>query len=384
MNPLEDLIRARVIGSGPMPFASFMGTALYHPEHGYYAKGPGRTGRSGDFFTSVSVGTVFGELMAGQFCEVWEQLGKPDSFTILERGASDGAFARDVLTWAARERADFFDSLVYSIDEPLPALERAQREILAAFGGKVKWGFGEPAAGVFFANELLDAVPFRRLRWSGSEWHELMVELNDEGAFVWIESELLDYACLRRLGSLGTAFPAGYTTEMAPAVGTEVWTAGDALQQGALFFCDYGHAAHEYYSASRTTGTLRCYHGHRAHEDPFDSIGDTDITAHVDWSLAAQAAVRGGCQVLAFLDQSRFLTAAALPVLRGMEGKRPDAAAAKWLRQFQTLTHPALMGRSFQVLALGKNLPDGFSLTGLEHARVQDAAELLNVTTPAR
>ena len=359
-----------------MPFASFMGMALYHPEHGYYAKGPGRTGRGGDFFTSVSVGPVFGELMAGQFCEVWEQLEKPGPFTVLERGASDGAFARGVLTWAERERRGFFNALVYRIDEPLPALERAQREMLVTFADKVQWGVGAPVIGVFFANELLDAVPFRRIRWLGSGWRELLVAVDDAGTFTWIEDELRDYACLTRLAMLGTDFPAGYTTEIAPAVGTEVWTAGDALRQGVLFFCDYGHAAQDYYITSRTTGTLRCYRGHRAHEDPFDAIGETDITAHVDWSLAAQAAGRGGCEVLAFVEQSRFLTGAAESKLRGMEGKNPDAAALKWLRQFQTLTHPSQMGRSFQVLVLGKNLPRDFSLTGLKHARPQDAAEL--------
>ena len=127
MTPLAAKIREHIRRSGPVPFASFMGMALYDATHGYYARGPGRTGRSGDFFTSVSVGPVFGELMAGQFCEVWEQLGKPAPFTVMERGASDGAFALDVLTWAAAERPDFAGALLYRIDEPLPALAAAQQ-----------------------------------------------------------------------------------------------------------------------------------------------------------------------------------------------------------------------------------------------------------------
>ena len=366
---LCNLIRDQIRSSGPLPFSSFMGLALYHPEHGYYAQGPGRTGRGGDFYTSVSVGAAFGELMAGQFCEVWEQLGRPSDFRILERGASDGAFARDVLTWAARARADFFQSLTYRIDEPLPALERAQRAALAGFADKVQWGSGEPVAGVFFANELLDAVPFRRVRWNGSAWRELCVDLDEAGAFSWVEQELRDYASRRYLAALKTDFPAGYTTEIAPAVATEVWLAGAALREGVVFFCDYGYERDEYYKPSRTTGTLRCYRGHRAHEDPFDAIGETDITAHVDWTHAVQRAGAAGCEVLALLDQGHFLTGGAEATLRGMEGRAPDAAAAKWLRQFQTLTHPGQMGARFQVLALGKALPAGFSLSGLRHAR---------------
>ncbi len=366
---LSDILRSQIRSSGPLPFPTYMGLALYHPEFGYYAKGPGRTGRAGDFFTSVSVGAAFGELMAGQFCEVWEQLGKPAPFAVLERGADDGTFARDVLTWAARERPDFFAAVSYRIDEPLPALQRAQQHRVAEFSAKVKWGFGEPAAGVFFANELLDAVPFRRVRRRGGEWRELCVGLDDSGALSWVEAELRDYASRRWLAALQGEFPEGYTTEVAPAVATEVWLAGASLSRGAVFLCDYGHLREDYYHPSRATGTLRCYQRHRAHEDPLAAPGETDITAHVDWTHAVERIGAAGCEVLGLLDQGHFLTGAAARTLLRMEGRAPDAAAAKWLRQFQTLTHPGQMGARFQVLVLGKGMPAGFMLSGLRHAR---------------
>lgn len=369
MSNLPDLLRSKIRSSGPLPFPSYMGLALYHPEHGYYARGPGRTGRGGDFYTSVSVGPVFGELFAGQFCEVWEQLGRPSPFAVLERGASDGAFARDVLTWAQRERPDFFAALEYRIDEPLPALVSAQREMLAGFPGRVQWGPGESSSGVFFANELLDAIPFRRVRRRDGAWRELCVGLDEADHFTWVEQELRDYASRSYLTALGTDFPDGYTTEIAPAVATETWLAGTTLRQGVVFLCDYGYEQERYYQSSRTTGTLRCYRGHHAHEDPFAAPGETDITAHVDWTHAVQRVGGAGCAVLALMDQGHFLTGAAEATLRRMEGKAPDAAAAKWLRQFQTLTHPGHMGARFQVLALGKSLPPGFTLTGLRHAR---------------
>jgi SAM-dependent MidA family methyltransferase len=154
--------------------------------------------------------------------------------------------------------------------------------------------------------------------------------------------------------------------------------AASVVKRGALFFIDYGYAAADYYHPSRTTGTLRCYRAHKANEDPFDAVGETDITAHVDFSFAARAAVAAGCSVLAFLDQSRFLTGAAGAVLRGMEGQAPDARAAKWLRQFRTLSHPAQLGTRFHVLALGRDLPADFRLSGLEHARERDAKELVD------
>ena len=379
---VSELLRAGILSSGPMPFASFMGMALYHPECGYYARVPVRTGRAGDFYTSVSVGPVFGELMAGQFCEVWEQLGRPQEFTILERGAGDGAFARDVLTCARQTRPDFFAALRYRIDEPLPVPAAAQRQSLAEFADRFTGDAGGPFTGVFFANELLDAVPFRRVRRMEGEWRELLVGLDESGAFREVPGELRDYAALRRLQGLGDDFPDGYTTEVAPAVGTEVWLAGSALERGAAFFFDYGFSGEDYYHPGRTAGTLRCYRAHRAHEDPFDAPGDTDITAHVDFTLAARAAARGGCDVLAFIEQGRFLTGAAEPVLRRMDGRHPDSEAARWLRQFRTLTHPEQMGRSFHALVLGKGLPDGFRLSGLTHARPADVSRLLDPAPP--
>jgi SAM-dependent MidA family methyltransferase len=296
---------------------------------------------------------------------------------LIERGASDGAFAGDLLNWAAAHRPDFFEALRYRIDEPLTSLEAAQRKTLAPFGERVEWGFGEPVTGVFFANELLDAIPFRRVRWNGTEWRELLVGLDESDAFTWVESTPLDRATVRRIQALGTSFPPGYTTEIAPAVASEMRLAAAAIKQGALFFIDYGYAAADYYHPGRTTGTLRCYRAHKAHEDPFDAVGETDITAHVDFSFAARAAAAAGCSVLAFLDQNRFLTGAAAAALRGMEGRAPDAATAKWLRQFQTLTHPGQLGKNFHVLALGRDLPADFVLSGLQYARPQDAEELV-------
>src|SRR5919201_6520228 len=101
---LIDFIRTEIRNRGPKPFDWFMEQVLYHPEHGYYSSGRCAIGRKGDYFTNVSVGPLFGHLMLAQFAEIWEQLGRPDDFVIVEQGAHDGQFARDVLK-ASQERA---------------------------------------------------------------------------------------------------------------------------------------------------------------------------------------------------------------------------------------------------------------------------------------
>ena len=379
MTPLALELTARLRDEGSMPFPAFMAAALYHPEHGYYASPNVRTGRGGDFFTSVSTGPVFGQLMAAEFCAAWERLGKPSAFTIIEAGAHDGQFACDVLTWLASHRPDFLTPLTYQIDEPLPAVAAMQRQTLAAFLAHVTHTAAETSGGCYFANELLDAMPCHRVRFRGGQWWELHVALDSAGRFRWAENVPEDPVLTRRLGWLGNTFPEGYTTEVAPAVATHVQHAAARLQQGYLFFADYGYPARDYYTPHRTSGTLRSYRNHQAYEDPFDAVGETDITAHVDFSLAASAAAAAGCEVLGFLDQARFLTASAAPLLQAMEAAATPHGPA-WHRQFQTLTHPAHLGQKFHYLVLGKKVSHLPRPDSLAFARPAAVVDLLDPT----
>src|SRR5690606_29621915 len=131
----------------------------------------------------------------------------------------------------------------------------------------------------------------RRVRFDAASrsWRELFVGLTPDGRFETVEVPPEDRALRRRLERIGTGFPHGYTTEVCPAVGSHVRMAASLLEKGWIFLIDYGYPAAEYYAPHRVTGTLRCYRNHRAHEDPFDAPGETDITAHVDFSLAAEA-----------------------------------------------------------------------------------------------
>lgn len=378
MNPLKQLLIQRITESGPMPFSSFMAAALYTPGVGYYASPVQRTGRAGDFYTSVNTGPVFGELMARQFLEVWERMGCPCPFVIIEAGANDGQFALDVLTWIAANAPGFYAAVEVQLDEPHPDIVAIQKATLTSFSEKVSHGSASAVeCGCYFANELLDAVPCRRVRMEEGVWNELHVGLDGQGEFAWVTREPEDSALKRRLEWLGTEFPEGYVTEVAPAVASHVRLAAERLKKGYWFFADYGFSAEEYYADHRVTGTLRCYQNHQAHENFLRDPGSSDITAHVDFSLAATAAVSAGCQVRGWLDQSHFLTGIAAPHLREeeKEGRTPSPS---WKRQFQTLTHPAHLGAKFSFLVLSRGRPDGESLSGLTFAGSGAVAGLLS------
>jgi SAM-dependent MidA family methyltransferase len=198
---LTAIIRDSIRANGPVSFAWFMEQALYHPEHGYYSSGRADIGRGGDYFTNVSVGPVFGQLLATQFVEIWEKLGRVENFTIVEQGAHHGEFARDVLESIRQETPGLFAALRYRIVEPSAKLRDAQSETLADFGNKIDWRESidalEPFEGVHFANELIDAFPVHLIKTKGRgaapelSWMEKYVDL-DENEFVFTERPIAD------------------------------------------------------------------------------------------------------------------------------------------------------------------------------------------------
>jgi SAM-dependent MidA family methyltransferase len=334
-------MRAEIKKHGPQSFAWFMQQALYHPEHGYYASGRCTIGRKGDYFTNVSVGPLFGQLLAAQFSEIWERLGKMNGFVIVEQGAHDGQFARDVLEFVQECLPEFFDALRYRILEPIPILEEQQRRRLEAFGNKVEWRESlEPFAGVHFSNELLDAMPVRLI----SDGNENLVGLEDD-EFVFVEG------------------PVAKTMFNQAALDFIDQVAAN-LQRGYLIAIDYG------FSDEQFGRSVEVRARHRNLDSPFEQIGDADITMSVHWKSVVERAQASGLRVAGFTDQHHFLTGIISQFHSGDPGQSFLADSRKAKRELQTLLHPEMLGRAFQVLALAKNVdPETNPLTGFKFAR---------------
>lgn len=368
-SPLADMIRATIRERGPVPFAWFMEQALYEPEHGYYSSGRCTIGRAGDYYTSVSVGPLFGRLLTTQFAEMWELLGRPRDFKIAEQGAHGGEFARDVLQAARTQHPEFFQALRYSIVEPFPLLRTRQAAALAGFEGQVKWSSSVaelPAfCGVHFSNELLDALPVHLVRWIGSAWCELYVG-EKEGGFKFVEQPLSSESLVAHVKQIPLPLPVGYTTEVNFAALQWIEDVAQKLTAGFVVAVDYGYARDEFYASHRTAGTLRGFAAHRFIASPLEQIGEADITAHVEWTSVAEAAERCGFRVVGFTDQHHFITG----LLAGVAGGASTATAdAKTRRALQTLLHPQHLGMKFQFLCLSKNVSANDTLSGLRFAR---------------
>ncbi|CAG2140092.1 hypothetical protein LMG19282_01780 [Cupriavidus campinensis] len=349
---------------GWIGFDRYMALALYAPRLGYYSGGAAKFGRDArdgsDFITAPELTPFFARTLARQFAPLIAM----DLPRVLEFGAGTGRLAADLLLALETEGAL---PETYQIVELSGELRVRQQETLAAraphLAGRVQWLDELPAQfeGVIVGNEVLDAMPVRLFARLGGRWHERGVALAD-GKFTFEDRPLADNAIPDALRAL----PGDHDMVTETHAEAEGFTraVGAMLTRGAAFFIDYGFPAAEYYHPQRAEGTLMCHYRHHAHPDPFLYPGLQDITAHVNFSGIAEAAVDAGLSVAGFASQARFLMNAGITELL-MELDPTDARAfLPHANAVQKLLSEAEMGELFKVIVLTRGLDDALPLAG--------------------
>ncbi len=357
INALARLIQEEIRLRGPISFARFMEMALYAPGLGYYERRR-EIGRGGDFFTSVSVGPLFGQLLAFQFAQWMDADCPADRVQFIEAGPHQGMLAADILGWTSRHRPDLFARLEYCLLDASPARRAWQEETLRAWLPKVRWmpnmdSWNErQVTGIIFSNEFLDALPVHRLIWSAArrQWQESRVTV-EGGAFAWERhspgAELMGLMPQVPV-ELAGVLPEGFTVEICPAAAAWWRTAAFRLRRGKLLTMDYGLTDGEWFQPGRAQGTLRAFTRHHASADLLHQPGEQDLTAHVNFSALLEAGRAAGLRAGSLAPQAKFLTE-----IFARARRNPDSFGAwneKSTRQFQTLTHPEHLGHKFQVL----------------------------------
>ena len=336
---------------GWIPFARYMELALYAPGLGYYSGGARKFGAAGDFVTASELSPLFAEALAAQL----EPVLAASAPRVLEAGAGSGALALGLLRELERRGAL---PERYEILELSGELRARQQETLAAapqLAARVGWldALPEQFSGAVVANELLDALPVNIVAWREDGIFERGVALAD-GGFAWRERPA-EGALLAVSQGLTFVQPP-YVSEIALAARAWIAEWCRILRHGALLLIDYGFPQREYYHPQRAEGTLMCHYRHHAHGDPFWLPGLNDLTAHVDFTAAAEAGHDAGLEVLGYASQAQFLLNCGLARL--LEARQADGAAAyaALASGVQKLISPAEMGELFKVLALGKEI----------------------------
>lgn len=360
-------IREKILDAGgQISFAEYMQYVLFAPGIGYYSAGATKLGPAGDFVTAPEISPVFGKVLARQCAEVMAVL---DGASILEVGAGTGRLAVDLLT-KLRE----LDSLPahYFILEVGADLRERQAQLIGSEApdvlDRVQWLDDLPAShtGIVVANEVLDALPVERFAVRNRGPVQLCVSVQGNG-FAMSERPsppALQAAVEEIAADLERSLPEGYVSDLCLVARPWIASLAGAIEKGFVFLFDYGVSRREYYATDRSGGWLRCHFRHRAHNDPLVLPGIQDITAWVDFSAIAAAAVDSGLGIAGYVSQADFLLRGGLDAEFAGFDSLSVAAQHELSRQVKLLTLPGEMGENFKCMGLQRGdvvAPSAFS-----------------------
>ena len=362
------ILQARIAASPQqrITFAEYMQVVLYHPQFGYYASNSDRIGDRGDFLTSPHLGRDFGELWAIQLHQIWQILGCPQPFQVVEMGAGQGLLATDILSYLQHHYPDLFGQVDYIIIETSPAMIADQKAKLSSF--PVRWCQwseidNDSIVGCFISNELIDALPVHQVTIQDRKLREVYVSWSLEAAkFIEIIGDLSNpklakYWQLNGIDILRDLYVDGYRTEVNLAALEWLITVSQKLLQGYIISIDYGYTADRYYNPQRRQGTLQCYYRHRYHHDPYLNLGDQDLTAHVDFTALQKQGELLGLNTVGFTQQAMWLMSLGLgDRIAAISDRTGDIQSSLQRRQnLHQLIDPTGLGK-FGVLVQSKGL----------------------------
>jgi SAM-dependent MidA family methyltransferase len=347
-------------------FRDYMDLILYHETFGYYRNERIKIGREGDFYTSSSVGSVMGELIASYILREYRTDSRSmRKIQIVEWGGGNGRLALHILDEMQKQDYALYECVTYTMIESSSFHCRLQRETLQSHWPKIvqlqesEWLSRDPHKGVFvLANELLDAFPVHRIRYSGSSWQESHVAWNDNTSSfeeLWLPLQM-GSPLSAHLEQTGLTFKEGQIAEINLHAAEWLRMVAKAIHDVRMIIIDYGAEVDELYAAHRMRGTLMCYRQHQANDNPFIYAGEQDITAHVDFTACVEAASTAGFTSSKLQTQRDFLVEQGiLEKLQNHFDPNPFSEAAKKNRAIRQLLLSDQMSELFKVLILTKD-----------------------------
>ena len=344
---------------GNVSFTRYMEMALYEPGLGYYSSGAEKFGAAGDFVTAPDLSPLFALCLARQCQQTLSLLQNP---VILECGPGSGSLACALL--AALEQEQCLPESYCMLEVSAGLRERQQQMMqrkIPHLLSRVTWLDSLPTrdfSGIILANEVLDAMPVNRYLYTEGVPRELGVGL-DGGKFTWTvmapAREKLS-GLMSLMQDVGLTWPATYVTEINHNLAAWIASVTERLQHGMVLLIDYGYPRREYFHPQRSDGTLLCHYRHRVHHDPFFYPGLQDITASVDFTAVAEAALAAGLEVKGYTSQANFLLGCGLAEILEEKQLAGVIEGAELSRQARILLLPGEMGERFKVMALTRDI----------------------------
>lgn len=370
---LKQFILSQIEEKGPIPFSQFMDWCLYHPQFGYYRSNRKKIGKEGDYYTSPCVSPLFGGMIARQLLQMAELLGEK-TFEVVEMGGGRGALCEDILKWVKEHTPEFYQRLSYSVIETAPHFLREQREKLSEYReeGKISWIDSElfekgrlQFKGCFLSNELIDSFPVHRVVYDEGRLKEIYIT-HQSGQLKEIWADLSDPRLPTYFIDMEVTLQEGQKAEVNLKALDWIEKVSHSLLRGFVLTIDYGYTARELYSPLRREGTLLCYSHHQYSENPYERLGQQDMTAHVNFTGLIKKGKEVGLELTGFVPQYQFLIGMGLlQELESRQKRMEDLDALKLRLSLKHLIEPERgMGEVFKVLIQHKGV-DSPQLDGL-------------------
>jgi SAM-dependent MidA family methyltransferase len=353
MRAVLEEVHERIRAGGPIPFEAFMRLALYQPEGGYYATRV--PGSGGDYGTSPSLTPWFGRLVARELSDMWEAMGRPDRFTVVEAGAGRADLAAGVLACVG-DLGDFGASLRWRFVEHFEEVSELQRRRLGALTTSAEWSqrlgpdsHDRVGCGCVLAHEVLDNFPVHVLEVTESgDVCEVYVAA-ERGRLVEHLGPLSDPALVTAAHAAASRLSPGHRLEVSVDVEGWMGEAAAAVAGGYLLIVDYGDVEPDLWLRN-PRGTIVTYGPDGFGEDPLADPGLRDVTAEVNFSAVERAARRHGFEPQLYCSQRDWLASLGHGALaEGLE-RAADRATAE--------------GRHTEAMALEADLSELRSLVG--------------------
>ena len=357
----EKILLAIMDNGGSISFERYMQMALYEPGLGYYSAGSTKFGELGDFVTAPEVSPVYSRCLANQCQQVLSEISHA---CIFELGPGTGAMAIDIMQ--ELERNNILPETYFMLEPAADLRQRQQLKIkdtIPQLEERFMWLDSLPEEklkGVVLANEVMDAMPVKRIVID-SEIEEYAVACNSGSnnpiQLQWIKRSIDEQLAADTedlLDALDDKLPTPYIAEINCNIKPWLRSLNDFLDAGLILISDYGYPRHDYFHPQRQAGTLICHYRHHVHDDPFLYPGLQDITASVDFTAVAEAAIDIGLHVSGFNTQAHFLIACGLDRIVSEYGKDDVANRTVMTQQVSKLTMPGEMGEKFKFIGLTK------------------------------
>ena len=382
MTPLAEIIKSTIELEGQITFARFMDMALYYPELGYYVSDREKIGREGDYYTSSDVHILFAKMIARQAFEIWTSMGEPSSWQFVEYGAGKGKLALEVLTELQQQHLSCFAALTYWIIDISPDFREKQQTILSGLNlpeDKVRWADGPDQiqkiqggkiTGCIFSNELIDALPVHRVRQRDDGLKEIYVDYRDN-EFVEVEASVSDPSLYDYFTMQQVVLKPSQTAEVNLAALKWLKTQAECLEKGFIITIDYGLTSENLYNRARFDGTMRCFRKHTLNDNPYQFIGEQDITSNVNFSALEIWGREAGLTMAGLVTQSDFLINTGIfDVLKATDDYSFNENKLHTTLAIKQLIMPEGMGRYFKVLIQYKGLTQKPDLQGLKKGSI--------------